>query len=265
METPSGRMNGHAPVPRGWLALFFGLAAWGIWYVSAHTPEWGGWSQYDAFREEQAASAGRSAAPASMHENPYEDDPKAVREGRGIYDEHCAGCHGKDLGGEPGGGPPLDGHLAFGETDGKIHESIASGRPNGMPPFGDALGRDRIRKLVAWIDSVREEPGGGQSFRGLSGEQPATLTIAPRPVRAMRDLRFTLDLPGYEGEGPLRMRLEMPGMRMGGNVVTLRRDRGGRWRGNGLLVRCASGGRSWTATVDLPGRGKAVVPFDAAP
>ncbi|ABS25428.1 cbb3-type cytochrome c oxidase N-terminal domain-containing protein [Anaeromyxobacter sp. Fw109-5] len=32
-------------LPVGWLVLFFGLIAWGVWYLWAFTPSLGGWSQ----------------------------------------------------------------------------------------------------------------------------------------------------------------------------------------------------------------------------
>jgi cytochrome c oxidase cbb3-type subunit 3 len=53
-------------------------------------------------------------------------------------------------------GPDLTGHFKYGETDGRKYESIAKGRPGGMPAFGEQLGRDRIWKVLAYIDSVRE-------------------------------------------------------------------------------------------------------------
>jgi len=94
----------------------------------------------------------RAAAPP--HENPYERDPKAAAEGQVLFVEHCAGCHGRNL--EGGAGPDLRGHLAYGETDDKIYRSVHDGRPGGMPAFGAALGRDRIWKIIAYLDSVRE-------------------------------------------------------------------------------------------------------------
>jgi cbb3-type cytochrome oxidase subunit FixP-like protein len=32
-------------LPVGWLVLFWGLIAWGAWYLWAYTPGLGGWSQ----------------------------------------------------------------------------------------------------------------------------------------------------------------------------------------------------------------------------
>jgi len=38
-------------LPLGWLILFFGLIAWGAFYVLAYTPALSGWSQAKAYTE----------------------------------------------------------------------------------------------------------------------------------------------------------------------------------------------------------------------
>ncbi|GAB4485101.1 MAG: hypothetical protein OHK006_10630 [Thermodesulfovibrionales bacterium] len=38
-------------LPYGWLLLFFGLIAWGIYYFAAYTPAISGWSQEKAYEE----------------------------------------------------------------------------------------------------------------------------------------------------------------------------------------------------------------------
>jgi len=148
-------MERHNKVPRGFLLLLFGLIAFGIYYIAAYTPELSGWSQYKVFEKEAAADRAKAAAAAAkMTENPYEHDPKAVEEGKALYAGKCADCHGKDVKG--GDGPPLTGHLNYGEQDGPKYESIAKGRPGGMPGFETELGRERIWKVLAYVDSVRE-------------------------------------------------------------------------------------------------------------
>lgn len=143
----------HNKIPFFFLVFFFSLIAWGVYYIAVYTPEISGWSQYDVLQKEVEA-AKKAAAATVVYENPYEVDPKAIAEGKGIYAEHCSGCHGGDLQGEVG--PDLTGHLTYGETDDVKYESIARGRPGGMPAFGDQLGRNRIWKVLAYVDSVRE-------------------------------------------------------------------------------------------------------------
>jgi len=155
MENPFGDMERHNKVPRGFLVLVVGLIAWGVYYIAAYTPEISGWSQYKVFARDAEADRAKSAAGAKrMDENPYEKDEKSIVEGKLLYAEKCAGCHGADL--EGGDGPTLVGHLKFGEVDRLKFESIAGGRPGGMPGFESELGRDRIWKVLAYVDSVRE-------------------------------------------------------------------------------------------------------------
>jgi cytochrome c oxidase cbb3-type subunit 3 len=154
MESSFTAMVRHGKVPRGFLLLFFGLIAWGIYYIAAYTPEFSGWSQYNVLRQQAAADGKLAAVSPTLQENPYEHDAKAVAEGKGIFLESCAGCHGAALKGDIG--PDLTGHLKYGESDGKLYDSIAKGRPGGMPAFEAGLGRDRIWRVLAYIDSVRE-------------------------------------------------------------------------------------------------------------
>lgn len=145
-------MERHNKVPRYFLVFFFALIAWGVYYIAVYTPQFSGWSQYKVLQRESEAE--KAAAVPVPTENPYEQDPKAVAEGQVLYRENCAGCHGGTLKGEVG--PDLTGHLTYGETDNKKFESIAKGRPGGMPAFESQLGRDRIWKVLAYVDSVRE-------------------------------------------------------------------------------------------------------------
>ena len=155
MDEPVGKMEAHNKVPRGFLVLLFGLIAFGVYYIAAYTPGISGWSQYKVLEKEMAADRAKaSAGAAKMTENPYEHDEKAVAEGQGIFAGKCAECHGKDLKGPDG--PSLVGPLKFGERDSEKYESIAKGRPGGMPAFETDLGRDRIWKVLAYVDSVRE-------------------------------------------------------------------------------------------------------------
>ncbi len=153
MSEPFKEMERHNRIPRLFLAFFFALIAWAVYYIAAYTPQISGWSQYTVLQKE--LESGKRAAPAAaMRENPYEFDPKAIAEGKGVYAENCAGCHGDRLKGDVG--PDLTAHLKYGETDDAKYESIAMGRPDGMPGFESQLGRERIWKVLAYIDSVRE-------------------------------------------------------------------------------------------------------------
>lgn len=153
MNGPFKDLERHAKVPRYFIVFFLALAAWGIAYIALYTPGISGWSQREAFRKEREAES-RAVPAASTRENPYEDDSKAVAEGKGIYEENCAGCHGANLKGDAG--PDLTGPLSYGDSDDRMFASVAEGRPGGMPAFGTQLGKERIWRLLAYVDAVRE-------------------------------------------------------------------------------------------------------------
>jgi hypothetical protein len=101
-------------------------------------------------------------------------------------------------------------------------------------------------------------------LRGAIGGQEVLLSIAPWPPISMREVEFTVSLPGYAGKASPYLDLSMAEMEMGRNRVDLFRGDDGRYRGTGVIVRCPSGKRDWEATVSAPGAGKAVFHFAVA-
>ena len=89
--------------------------------------------------------AGTSAGQASVS--------KEVKQGATIYEEKCLNCHGED--GKGGICPNLvDGEWKYGGTDADIYESIAAGRPGGMPGWEKTLSDEKIKSIVAYIRSL---------------------------------------------------------------------------------------------------------------
>lgn len=117
-----------------------------------------------------------------------------------------------------------------------------------------ADGRDTAREAPP---DIHEGP-----VTGKADGQTVILDITPKPVTAMTELDFTVELPGYDGDGAPFIDLGMPGMRMPPNRVILTRQEAGRYRGKGVIVRCRSGKRTWAATVTIPGGKRAVFTFD---
>jgi hypothetical protein len=88
------------------------------------------------------------------------------------------------------------------------------------------------------------------------------LDILPKPVKAMRDLTFVLHLTGKKPDANPYIDLDMPAMHMGRNRVRLEPAAKDGYRGKGVIVRCASGKRTWKATVTVPGSGVVEFVFD---
>ena len=55
-------------------------------------------------------------------------------------------------------------------------------------------------------------------LRGAAGGQEVLLAIAPWPPGTMREVDFTVTLPGYAGSAPPSVDLSMTGMEMGGTA-----------------------------------------------
>jgi cytochrome c oxidase cbb3-type subunit 3 len=97
-----------------------------------------------------ASAAGADNGPVKNH---YEDNAYAVSQGKTLYRAYnCNGCHG--AGGGNMGPPLMDAKWRYGADPGAIYASIAHGRPNGMPAFGQHVPEDQIWQLVAYVRSM---------------------------------------------------------------------------------------------------------------
>jgi cytochrome c oxidase cbb3-type subunit 3 len=96
--------------------------------------------------------AGNPVHPA-VH-NPLEDDANARAQGRQLFVWfNCAGCHGPNGGG--GMGPPLlDKEWIYGNSPAEIFQSVAQGRPNGMPAFGGKVPDEHIWRIELFVRSL---------------------------------------------------------------------------------------------------------------
>ena len=84
---------------------------------------------------------------------PYEENAYMVNEGKALFSAmNCVGCHANGGGGM---GPPLmDEDWIYGSDPQQIFSSIAQGRPNGMPSWGNRLSNDQIWRLVGYVRSM---------------------------------------------------------------------------------------------------------------
>ena len=85
-----------------------------------------------------------------------------------------------------------------------------------------------------------------------SGNAEITFDITPKPVRAMRELTFTVRLKNGATPGKIIVTLGMPDMYMGENKVVLERSAKDTYSGKGVIPKCRSGKRLWRATVETP-------------
>lgn len=114
---------------------------------------------------------------------PYEGNAYAVSQGKTLYNQYnCTGCHFQGGGGI---GPPLmDAEWIYGSNPANIYETIAEGRPNGMPSFGGKIVPDQIWQIVAYVRSMsgllRKDvaPGRSDDMQVRPQEQS---TEKPRP------------------------------------------------------------------------------------
>ncbi|ADI85272.1 c-type cytochrome [Geobacter sulfurreducens] len=104
-----------------------------------------------------SAGAPQTGAPAAMPEGMSGQQQTAM--GRAIFNKRCASCHGTDGNGAGSrSGPALDqAQFKYGRTPEAIKESIAKGRPNGMPAFGSAFQEIEIDTLVGFVLSLHKQ------------------------------------------------------------------------------------------------------------
>ena len=90
---------------------------------------------------------------------PYKGNAWAMSEGQRLYNQmNCVGCHAN--GGGAMGPSLMDGKWRYGSEAADVFQTIAEGRPNGMPSYKGRLSEQQVWQLVAYV-------------RSLSGLQPS--------------------------------------------------------------------------------------------
>jgi hypothetical protein len=116
---------------------------------------------------------------------------------------------------------------------------------------------------VCWAteDKVDCDIQSGGCRKQING-RTIDLNIFPKPVKAMQDLIFQVEISGNPLSKAPFIDLGMPAMKMGPNRVTLKKNGAATYGGQGVIVRCKSGKTIWQATVTLPDVGSVVFTFD---
>lgn len=112
---------------------------------------------------ELAPMEGETFTPEAKHflatgENPYRNDPEAIKKGYTLFSTACSGCHGHLAEGKLG--PALaDAYWTYpkNETDKGIFETIYGGAAGMMGPQQGRLQVDEIIHIIAWIRHQAEE------------------------------------------------------------------------------------------------------------
>jgi cytochrome c oxidase cbb3-type subunit III len=93
----------------------------------------------------------------------FEENKRAIADGEQLFGQmNCSGCH---FNGGGGMGPALmSGNWRYGGQMDQIYESIAQGRPNGMPSWQYVLPPQQIWELAAYVKSL-SAPAPGESVK----------------------------------------------------------------------------------------------------
>jgi cytochrome c oxidase cbb3-type subunit 3 len=93
-------------------------------------------------------------------------DPAAVAEGKTVFLSTCAACHAQQ--GQGLVGPNLtDKFWIHGNAPKDLASTVINGWPEkGMPPWGKVLGEDKVRKVVAFVLTIKNTNVPGKAPQG---------------------------------------------------------------------------------------------------
>jgi len=140
-------------VPPVFLVLFAVVTVFLIVYVVRFTPAISGWTSQQDYLS-TAKTPGDNVGDLKQ-EIPLEKNASAVREGKTIFADYCADCHGEDATGDFA--PNLtDTEWKYGAGDEEKFDVITKGRgadtDNEMPSFKEDLSEEQIWKVIDFID-----------------------------------------------------------------------------------------------------------------
>ena len=153
--------EGDNPAPLWWFWLLLAAMVFSVLYLMLY-PGLGSyagalkWSQggqlaehQDRFQTEfaapRAALAGQSLATLAT-------DPAAMDVAAGLFQEHCAACHGKDARGQAALFPDLrNSDWQWGGSAEQIEQSIRQGRTAVMPPWQGVLAENDLRAVAEFV------------------------------------------------------------------------------------------------------------------
>jgi cytochrome c oxidase cbb3-type subunit 3 len=165
-----GIREGMHKLPIWWVAASATAFATAFVYLALY-PGLGNFSGtlgWTSAGEVKAATIAGEAALASKLEHwrgqgieQLAKDPQALRIGGRIFEDNCAGCHGRKAQGNPALGAPnlTDADWQFGGSGEAILASVLDGRRPVMPPWGTVLGESGVNEVAAYVQSLSGTPG----------------------------------------------------------------------------------------------------------
>ena len=117
----------------------------------------------------------------------YDGNAHAIAAGKRLYDWYnCAGCHFHGAGGI---GPSLaDDVWIYGGRIDQIYDTIARGRPNGMPSWQGKLPENEIWEIAAYVRSLSAP----EATHGGPGETPPQPSPPPTELPSPQAMPQTL-------------------------------------------------------------------------
>jgi mono/diheme cytochrome c family protein len=88
---------------------------------------------------------------AALASPPRAAEADQIDEGRGVYDDYCATCHGRDM--VAAGGLTYDLRQFPKDEAERFRTSVLDGKGAGMPAWRDRIGDDELAALWAYVRS----------------------------------------------------------------------------------------------------------------
>lgn len=128
---------------------------------------------------EDESGEGESNGMGSVHDGVY--TAEQAEEGSGLYARHCESCHGDNLTGGIGGGPPIAGSFFFNRWSGRSLHELFEYTSTAMPlDHPGSLSDDVYADILAYVLAFNEFPA-GESELSSNPDQLQNIVIEQNP------------------------------------------------------------------------------------
>jgi cytochrome c oxidase cbb3-type subunit 3 len=154
----------NKPMPRWWINLFYLTIAFGIGYfiyypglgAYAGTSHWTSAKEHDADKAAEDRKLDRMLSGyAGKPIDVLARDPDALRIGRSVFSNTCAGCHGSGARGAIGYPNLTDTIWHWGGSPDRVLQTVLDGREGVMPAWGKTLtsmgGDNAVIEVAAYV------------------------------------------------------------------------------------------------------------------